>query len=161
MSGLLVPVLLNAHGFPLQECTWSIRLKTLRSIIRSSLRKHMWSQWDLVSSFWLKTEGDTLCPIGVSDQSNGQNGGDILRGNGRNAAALVKETIFKCACAANESAVNEKQPHVHFGCNGIVCSVDTGSSWTSLGDTTPLKERLSQGGRKGHTLWERSAEGER
>lgn len=108
----------------------------------------MRSQWDLVSSFWLKTEGDSLCLIGVSDQSNRQNCGDIVRGNGRNAAALVKETILKCACAANESAVNEKQPHVHFGCNGIVCSVDTGSSRTSLGDTTPFKERLSQGGKE-------------
>lgn len=113
----------------------------------------MRSQWDLVSSFWLKTEGDSLCPIGVSDQSNRQNCGDIVRGNGRNAAAWVKETILKCACAANESAVKEKQPHVHFGCNGIVCRVDTGSSRTSLGDTTPFKERLYQGGRKGHTLW--------
>lgn len=77
-----------------------------------------------MSSFWLKTEGDTLCPIGVSDQSSRQNGGDILRGNGRNAAALAKETIFKCACAANESAVNEKQP---------MCTLDVMAScavWT-------------------------------
>lgn len=66
-----------------------------------------------MSSFWLKTEGDSLCPIGESDQSNKQNGGDILRSNGRNAAALVKETILKCASGANESAVNETQPSAH------------------------------------------------